>query len=223
MKTHAKILLALVLLGVLAGVAVEGYAAGRIKRIRQGVFLYSNWDAPYLSLDSCLDKSVTQVVVPDFVRWYGRSYAVCEIGPGAFAGCHNLMFLELSCTPSFLKGALFDCPNLRVIKIDSEVPPLLETKHPFYGVNKWDEVIEPYHTLTTIIVVPEGCEEIYGNAPGWKEFKVILTHMPTGEELKIDEIDLQINSLESQLQKIQQEEQRIKEELDALRNAKLKK
>ncbi len=222
MKTCHKILFVFLLLGVVAGVAVEGHAVGRIKRIKQGIFLYSNWDAPYLTLDSCLDKSVTQVTVPDVVTWYGREYLVAEIGPGAFGGCHNLITLELNNKISFLKGALLGCPNLRVIKINSKEPPLLESMHPFYG-GKWDEVIEPYHTLTTIIVVPKGCEELYRNATGWKEFKVIMSHMPTGNELKIDEIDMQINSLESQLQKIQQEEQRIKAEIDALRKAKSKK
>lgn len=223
MKIHCKILIVVLLLGVVAGVAVEGHAVGRIKRIKQGIFLYSNWDAPWLSLDSCLDKSVTQVTVPDVVTWYGRNYPVAEIGVEAFRGCQNLMMLEIGILKSgFLKGALLDCPNLRVIKINSKNPPLLESMHPFYG-GKWDEVIEPYHTLTTIIVVPKGCEETYRNATGWKEFKVIMSHMPTGNELKIDEIDMQINSLESQLQKIQQEEQRIKAEIDALRKAKSKK
>jgi len=220
MKRYCKILAVALLLGVVAGMAFESGAVGRVKRIRQGIFLYSNWDAPYLTLDSCLDKSVTQVTVPDVVTWYGREYPVAEIGPGAFGGCHNLMILEIGVLKSgFLKGALLECPNLRVIKINSKNPPLLESMHPFYG-GKWDEVIEPYHTLTTIIVVPKGCEETYRNATGWKDFKVIMSHMPTGNELKIDEIDMQINSLESQLQKIQQEEQRIKGELDALRKAK---
>lgn len=223
MKTYCKILLALALLWIVAVTAVEGHAVGRIKRIKQGIFLYSNWDAPWLSLDSCLDKSVTQITVPDSVSWYGRNYPVAEIGVEAFRGCQNLMILEIGVLKSgFLKGALLECPNLRVIKINSKNPPLLESMHPFYG-GKWDEVIEPYHTLTTIIVVPKGCEETYRNATGWKEFKVIMSHMPTGNELKIDEIDMQINSLESQLQKIQQEEQRIKAEIDALRKAKSKK
>lgn len=223
MKIHCKILIVVLLLGVAAGVAFESGAVGRVKRIKQGIFLYSNWDAPWLSLDSCLDKSVTQITVPDSVSWYGRNYPVAEIGVEAFRGCQNLMILEIGVLKSgFLKGALLECPNLRVIKINSKNPPLLESMHPFYG-GKWDEVIEPYHTLTTIIVVPKGCEETYRNATGWKEFKVIMSHMPTGNELKIDEIDMQINSLESQLQKIQQEEQRIKAEIDALRKAKSKK
>ena len=150
MKRYCKILIVVLLLGVVAGVAVEGHAVGRIKRIKQGIFLYSNWDAPWLSLDSCLDKSVTQITVPDSVSWYGRNYPVAEIGVEAFRGCQNLMILEIGVLKSgFLKGALLECPNLRVIKINSKNPPLLESMHPFYG-SKWDEVIEPYHTRTKI-------------------------------------------------------------------------
>ena len=222
MKSHFKILVGLVLLLVVAGVAVEGQASGRIKRITQGIFLYSNWDAPYLTLDTCLDMTITHAVVPKEVTWYGRNYGIAEIGPGAFRGCRNLTVLELGeGVTSILKGSLLDCPNLRVIKLNNKVPPTLDNQHPFYGCS-WHEAIEPYHTLTTVIVVPEGCEEAYRKAPGWKEFKVIQSHMPDADDLNIDEIDIQINNLESQLEKVQQEERRLQEELDALRNAKTK-
>lgn len=220
MKIWDKILFVAVMLGVVAGVAVEGFASGRIRRIKQGIFLYSNWDAPHLTLDTCLDMTVTEIKVPLTVNWYGRSYPVAEIGPGAFRGCRNLIVLELSSNASLLKGALLDCPNLRVIKINSKTPPLLESLHPFYGCT-WDEVIEPYHTLTTIIVVPEGSEEAYRKAIGWKEFKVIQSHMPNGSELKMDDIDIQINNLESQLGKIRLEEKRLEQEIEALRKAKV--
>jgi len=220
MKNYCKIVFTLVLLGVVAGVAIEVHAYGRVKRIKQGIFLYSNWDAPYLTVDTCLDMSVTEAIVPDFVTWYGRDYGIAEIGPGAFHGCHNLVKLNIGSAFKILKGALLDCPNLRVIITHSKIPPLLENQHPYYGC-KWDEVIEPYHTLTTTIVVPEGCEEAYRKAPGWKEFKTIQSYEPDGSELDIDEIDVQINNLESKLIRIEQEAARIRKELEALRNAKL--
>lgn len=220
MKTNYKILLVLMLLVVFSGVAVEGRAPGRVKRITQGIFLYSNWDAPYLTLDTCLDMTITHAVVPKVVNWYGRDYEVIEIGPGAFRGCRNLTMLEVgSLVGGFLKGSLLDCPNLRVIKINSKVPPQLESQHPFFG-SKWYEVIEPYHTLSTVIVVPEGSEEAYRKAPGWKEFKLIQSHMPDANDLHIDDIDIQINNLEGQLEKVLQEERRLRQEIEALRKAK---
>ncbi len=143
-----------------------------------------------------------------------------EIGPGAFKGCKNLVFLEFGQNLiGFLKGALLDCPNLRVIKFGCCEPLVLNNKHPFYGCT-WNEVIEPYHTLSTVIVVPEGCEEPYRNTPGWKEFKIIQSHMPDGSEINMDEIDVRLNQLESELQKAQQVVDRIKEEMDALRKTK---
>ncbi len=219
MKTCHKILFAFLLLGVVAGVAIDAHAYTRVKRIKQGIFLYSNWDAPYLTVDTCLDMSVTEAIVPDVVTWYGRDYGIAEIGPNAFRGCRNLVRLEIGPVISILKGALLDCPNLRVIISNNKIPPLLENQHPFYG-SKWEEVIEPYHTLTTIIVVPEGCEDAYRKAPGWKEFRTIQSYEPDGSELHIDEIDVQINNLESKLERLEQEAARIRKEIEALRNAK---
>lgn len=218
--TLRKIIIPAMLLAIAVLLSLDTMAQGRIARIKQGIFLYSNWDAPYLTLDTCLDMTITEAKIPDTVTWYGRNYPVVEIGPGAFRGCSNLVVLDVgSMTGPFLKGALLDCPNLKVIKMGSKEPPVLESKHPFYGCT-WDEVIEPYHTLSTIIVVPEGCEEAYRNAPGWKEFKVIQSHMPDGTELQIDEIDVQINNLESELRRTQEKERRLLIEIEALRRAK---
>mgnify|MGYP006988869987 CR=1 FL=1 len=204
----------------LAAITFYCAAEGRIARITQGIFLYSNWDAPHLTLDTCLDMTITEARIPDTVTWYGRSYPVVEIGPGAFRGCGNLAMLEMGSMPGkFLKGALLDCPNLKVIKIGRKEPPTLESNHLFYGCS-WNEVIEPYHTLSTIIVVPEGCEEVYRKAPGWKEFKVIQSHMPDGTELQLDEIDVQINNLESELRRTQEKERQLLIEIEALRRTK---
>ena len=180
-------------------VAVAFYCAaeGRVARITQGIFLYSNWDVPYLTLDTCLDMTITEATIPDTVTWYGRKYPVVEIGQGAF----------------------LDCPNLKVIKIGRKEPPALENNHPFYRCS-WDEVIEPYHTLSTVIVVPEGCEDAYRKAPGWKEFKVTQSHVPDGTELQIDEIDVQINNLESELRRTQEKERRLLIEIEVLRRTK---
>ncbi len=205
-------------MSLVAALCFHSAAQGRIARITQGIFLYSNWDAPFLTLDTCLDMTVTHVTVPNVVTWYGRDYTVAEIGPGAFRGCRNLVVLEIGGAVGFLKGALLDCPNLRVIKLESCEPPVLNNNHPFYG-GTWDEVIEPYHTLSTIIVVPEGCEDAYRNAPGWKEFKVIQSHDPDGSELKFDEIDVRINQLESELKKAKQVVDSLQEELDVLKGS----
>lgn len=218
--TLRKTIIPTILLALVTLLSLDAMAVGRIARITQGNFLYSNWDAPYLTLDTCLDMTITEARIPDTVTWYGRKYPVVEIGPGAFRGCSNLAVLEVGSMPgSFLKGSLLDCPNLKVIKIDRKVPPVLGTNHPFYG-GSWDEVIEPYHTLSTIIVVPEGCVQAYRNAPGWKEFKVIQSHMPDGTELHVDDIDVQINNLESELRRTQEKERQLLREIEVLRRTK---
>ena len=193
---------------------------GRIARITVGNLVFSNWDTPCLTLDTCLDMTLTRISVPDVIEWNGRKYPVVEIGPGSLRGCKNLTYLEVQqYIGAFLKGALLECPNLRVIKINRKEPTALAPKHPFYGCN-WDGVIEPYHTLSTVIVVPEGCVEAYRNAEGWKEFKTIQSHEPDGSEIKMDKIDVRINQLESELTKAQQTVDRIKQELEVLRKTK---
>ena len=100
------------LLAIAALLSLDAMAQGRIARIKQGIFLYSNWDAPYLTLDTCLDMTITEAKIPDTVTWYGRKYPVVEIGPGAFRGCSNLAMLEVGSMPgSYLKGAFLDCPT----------------------------------------------------------------------------------------------------------------
>ncbi len=47
---------------------------GRIARMTRDNFLYSNWVAPHTPLDSCLDKNVTEVHIPEAIEHNGRSY-----------------------------------------------------------------------------------------------------------------------------------------------------
>ncbi|MBO5541194.1 MAG: hypothetical protein J5980_09645 [Muribaculaceae bacterium] len=204
---------------VLAMVSLMTLAQGRIARIKQGIFLYSNWDAPHMTLDTCLDMSITEARIPDTIVHNGRAYPVVEIGPGAFQGCHNLTTVVLPSTMGgILKGAFHDCPRLRVIVCRNPVPNIIEDIHPFYG-GKFKDIFEPYHALSTILVVPPGCEEAYRNTKGWREFRVIQSTMPTGDELKVDEIELRINELESQLTRARGEVRRLEAELDALKDA----
>lgn len=98
------------------------------------------------------------------------------------------------------------------------MPNVIEDIHPFYG-GKFKDIFEPYHALSTIVVVPPGSEEAYRNTPGWREFRVIQSTMPTGDELKVDEIELRINELESQLTRARAQVRRLEAELDALKGA----
>lgn len=215
---NRRFILLLTIGAVLA--ASVAWGQGRIARIKQGIFLYSNWDAPHMTLDTCLDMSITEASIPDTIVHNGRAYPVVEIGPGAFQGCHNLttVVLPLTISGSILKGAFHDCPRLRVIVCRNPVPNIIEDTHPFYG-GKFKDIFEPYHALSTIVVVPPGSEEAYRKTPGWREFRVIQSTMPTGDELKVDEIELRINELESQLTRARGEVRRLEAELDALKGA----
>ncbi len=215
---NKKMIVLSLMVAMLAGSLA--WSQGRVARIKQGIFLYSNWDGAQMTLDTCLDMSIIEARIPDTIVHNGRAYPVVEIGPGAFQGCHNLTTVVLPSTMggSILKGAFHDCPRLRVIVCRNPVPNIIEDSHPFYG-GKFKDIFEPYHALSTIVVVPPGSEEAYRNTPGWREFRVIQSTMPTGDELKVDEIELRINELESQLTRARAQVRRLEAELDALKSA----
>ncbi len=190
----------------------------RVARVRDGIFLYGNWDAPQVTLDTCLDMSVVQAEIPVSIRSNGRDYPVLEIGHNAFNGCRNLTVLKINAKlDNILKGAFLNCPNLRVVQLSNTVPPTLG-QHTYYHGN-WDEVFEHYHALTVVLVVPPGCEEVYRQAPGWGEFKNIQSTMPDNVELKVDAIAARINEVESRLVRARKEVELLEKELDALKNS----
>lgn len=201
-------------------VATTAMAQSRVARVTKGIFLYSNWDAPWVTLDTCLDMTITEVHIPASIEHNGRTYPVCEIGHGAFQGCHNLttVYFNVLMDKKFglLRDAFHDCPNLRVLVCPSREPVELFRKHPFYGGTFLD-VFEPYHAQTVVVVVPPGCEEAYRNAPGWCNFRNIQSTMPTDTQLQENDRERRIMQLESQLEHARAEVLRLEQELNKLK------
>ena len=192
-------------------------AQGRIARFQHGMFLYSNWDAPGMTLDTCLDMSITEVKIPDFITVNGRSYPVWEIGPGVFNGCRNLAIVELGHSiGGIFRSAFHNCPNLRVIVNPNPVPFKMEDNHPFYG-GKFIDIFEYYHAQSVVLVVPQGSEEAYRNSPGWNNFQIIQSTMPTADQLDNGFIESRIGQLENELQQAREHVRQLEVELDALR------
>lgn len=190
---------------------------GRIARFKQGLFLYSNWDAPHVTIDTCLDMTITELHIPNAVEHNGRSYPVIEIGHGAFHGCHNLVkvfFNELSV--NILRDAFKDCPCLQVLVIPFSTPPKMKTNHPFYS-GGFEDIFEPYHAESVIVVVPPGSEEVYRNTFGWSNFRNIQSTMPTDDQLDQGVIKARIGHLELQIQQAREQANRLERELEVLR------
>lgn len=205
----------LILLLVLLPLAAM--SQGRVARVTKGIFLYSNWDAPWVTLDTCLDMSITEAHIPAYIEHNGRTYPVAEVGHGAFKGCHNLTTVYFDDWPcGILREAFHDCPNLRVIVCGSKEPALIDNQHPFYG-GKFEDIFEPYHAETVIVVVPPGCEEVYRNSPGWAHFQHIQSTMPTPEEMRVHDMTARIIQLENQLTRARAEVQRLEQELEKLK------
>ena len=189
----------------------------RTAQFVDGQFLYSNWDSPWVTLDSCIDRNVEHLVIPDGVTHNGRYYPLAEIGHDAFRGMYNLTDVTFTKGYGIIRGVFKDCPRLSVIKINDTVPPVIG-QHPFYG-GKLTDVFEPYHLEGTIIVVPPGAEEIYRNAEGWREFKYIQSTWPTPEEYHLEALDVRINTIEQELERAKRIVEQLQQELDALRQS----
>lgn len=183
----------------------------------EGQFLFSNWDSPWVTLDSCIDRNVEHLVIPEGVTHNGRYYPLAEIGHDAFRGMYILTDVTLEKGFGLTRGAFKDCPRLSVIRINDTIPPVIG-KHPFYG-GVLTDVFEPYHLEGTIIVVPPGTEEIYRNAEGWREFKYIQSSWPTPEEYHLDALDVRIQILEQELERAKSTVERLQQELDAMRQS----
>ncbi len=209
----------ILLLAVTALATITAWADGRVARVKQDIFLYGNWDAPGMALDTCLDMSITEVKIPDSINVNGRTYPVWEIGPRAFKGCLNLTRVILNNSLGvILREAFHNCPNLRVLVNPNPVPFKMEDNHPFYG-GKFSDIFESYHAQSVVLVVPPGSEEAYRNALGWKEFQTIQSTMPTDEQLNNGAIESRIAQLENELQQARQYVHRLEAELDALKRA----
>ena len=196
---------------------IPAMAQGRVARVTKGIFLFSNWDSPHVTLDTCLDMTITEVHIPDAIEHNGRSYPVDEIGHGAFQGCYNLTTVYLDNTHcGFLRDAFRDCPSLRVLVCSSTKPISIHNEHPFYG-GDFDDIFEPYHAQSVIVVVPPGSEEAYRNDPGWSRFRTIQSTMPTEEQLRDSDREQRISYLELQLTRARAEVQRLEKELEILK------
>lgn len=190
---------------------------GRTARFTIDGLVYSNWNAPYVTFDSITDKNCIEVFIPDTVSNLGRKFPVFEIGHDAFRNCPYLVKVSLPSVYGVLAGAFKGCSSLRVIEVRAKVPPLVG-EHGFYGGKPFD-IFENYFPYTAVLVVPKGCEEAYRKAVGWGEFKTIISHEPSLDELNIDEITMQINERESRLSTIRQEAARLEQEINALKKA----
>lgn len=97
-----------------------------------------------------------------------------RIGDNAFRKHSLLRYVILPATiESVGDGAFSGCKNLRQLNCHAAVPPVLG-KDAF----KLDEVngivITPLQEMLNVYV-PDGAYEAYSNAPGWKDFKDIVT------------------------------------------------
>lgn len=95
-----------------------------------------------------------------------------KISNGAFRGMQYLTALWLPGTIEEIEeGAFDDCPAIEFIHCANKVPPLLGKNFGLVSNSSWHLPVQE----RAVLIVPEGSLEAYCNAPGWKEFKHIIT------------------------------------------------
>ena len=95
-----------------------------------------------------------------------------KISKGAFWGMQYLTALWLPGTIEEIEeGAFYDCPAIEFIYCANEIPPLLGKNFGLVSNSSWLLPVQE----RAVLIVPEGSLEAYRNAPGWKEFKHIIT------------------------------------------------
>lgn len=99
-------------------------------------------------------------------------YSPKKISKGAFWGMQYLTALWLPGTIEEIEeGAFYDCPAIEFIHCANKVPPLLGKNFGLVSNSSWLLPVQE----RAVLIVPEGSLEAYRNAPGWKEFKHIIT------------------------------------------------
>jgi len=101
-------------------------------------------------------RNATSIIIPS---------SVTSIGSSAFSGCIGLTSIKIpSSITSIGDNAFRDCTELKSIKVESKRP----------AATKNSVADGLYDTCT--LYVPEGSENAYYVAEGWKEFENIVTY-----------------------------------------------
>lgn len=85
--------------------------------------------------------------------------AVKRIGAAAFSKCENLTGVVIKGSPVIEPFAFANCPNLVTVVCDSPTPPRISPTA-FEGID----------VKRSRLVVPQGSERLYRQAPGWRAF-----------------------------------------------------
>lgn len=91
------------------------------------------------------------------------------LGAGSFSDCPALERIVLPSTPILSEGSFRDCPSVREVSVYAQTP----YEFPADCMAETDKG-------NCTLYVPEGCEEAYAVAEGWKEFGHIAGSLPMG-------------------------------------------
>ncbi|MBR6283726.1 MAG: hypothetical protein IKR25_05455 [Muribaculaceae bacterium] len=168
-----------------------------------------------VNIDGVADRNATSLVVPDEFDWNGRVFLTAELGPSAFQDMKHLQRCSFNAW-NVLIHAFTGCEALRVIELRRAEPPSVG-HHAFYFGTP-DEVFDDYHFLTVALVVPPGREQVYREAPGWREFHTIVSHAPRPDDYDLAAIRSRVAALEQECDSLTAFELQLRDSLAMLAN-----
>lgn len=114
------------------------------------------------------------IVIPMTATYYAANkiitYPVSSIGSEAFNNCLDLTSVTIpESITSIASGAFYNCPNLTHIKCLATVPPSAED-------DSFNEDFEGDIYENTTLIVPYESVQAYKSAPGWWNFRRIVSY-----------------------------------------------
>lgn len=112
--------------------------------------------------DTCFCRlpNLTEITIPETLEKLGR---------GCFTECASLRSITLPSKPILSDDSFKECPAVREVSVYAQTPYEIPSGC-MRGIDK----------AVCTLRVPEGCEEAYANAEGWREFGNIVGSLNTG-------------------------------------------
>ncbi len=110
----------------------------------------------------CRLPNLTEITLPETLE---------SMGAGCFSDCSALERITLPSTPILSEGSFCGCPAVKEVSVYAQTPYAFP-----------ERCMAETDKANCTLYVPEGCEEAYANAEGWREFGLIVPTLETGIE-----------------------------------------
>ena len=139
-----------------------------VKLYRIGDFLYRRWFHGKAVTVECLNKNITEAIIPDSIRLNDSIYVVNELSFDCFKDCKHLKKVVFMANGAFQRGSFQGCDSLKVLEFHKSQ----------WGIGNagWKcnifDVFDDHHFNDLTICIHKEFDETRHDI-GWAEFKHI--------------------------------------------------